>query len=527
MPHRPLNSVRHFALWPHFDPGRWIDFNPSLVRLPSGERYAVIRRDKLPPVPGRGTVWAVAVDEALQPAGRPFQLVADGEDPRAVVLGERVLVFYVLFERDAEGRITGTSMVLAEFQPGPEGWTPLAHFKLPKTPLGGAPAGSHPGWEKNWVPFVISERQVALIYAHDPWQVIVLDVDPHSTERRFVQAYRGEGLHWPFGGVRGGTPPLPYAQNELITFFHSSEVVGSRKSYMAGACVFSATPPYAPLRITREPLLVAPYTGGMHRHGWAVAASVIFPLGAETTDGDYRLLCGIDDGQIGVFTIGAAELAARLQPWPAAATPTLQHPAGGSLPLDAPVLAQAPGAAPLPWPLLRFMAQAAPQGRTLLDVGGDGGLFAAGLAAGYRRVEAVATGVEAARWRARTTTLNALQTVNVHLPLGEVGTLQEAASDVARAPWPLTALDEAGFIELDLVVTDVDDTTALLQGLRHTLARDRPLLLLQLRPEGSDRAAVGELLAGLGYTMEAIFPRTPRAVLAAHPSRRGEIAWFV
>ena len=135
----------------------------STMSLPSGQRYAVIRRDKVPPVPGKGTVWAVAVDEQLRPMARPFLLVADGEDPRAVLVGERVLVFYVLFERDAEGRITGTSMVLAEFAPGPDNWAPLAHFKLPKYPLGGAPAGSNPGWEKNWVPFALSERQAQAV----------------------------------------------------------------------------------------------------------------------------------------------------------------------------------------------------------------------------------------------------------------------------------------------------------------------------------------------------------------------------
>lgn len=525
---RPLNRESPFALWPHFDPGQWIDFNPSLVQLPSGQRFAVIRRDRVPPVPGKGTVWAVAVDEALQPTGRPFNLIADGEDPRAVLVGERVLVFYVLFERDADGRITGTSMVLAEFDPSTEPWQARAHFKLPKYPLGGAPAGSNPGWEKNWVPFRVSDTQVGLIYAHDPWQVIVLNVDATTNERRFENAWRAEGLKWPFGGVRGGTPPLPYGNGdgdgELITFFHSSEVVGSRKSYMAGACVFAAKPPHTPLRMTMAPLLVAPYTGGMHRFGWPVAASVIFPLGAQRVEGGWQLLCGIDDGQIGSFTVPAAELEARLQPLPRPAVASVQQP-GDSLALDTPAVVQAPAAPGLDWPLLRFLAQAAPQGRTLLDVGGDGGLFMAGLAGGYRRVEAVAAGAAAAGLRSRSVALNALANCTVHLPAGLAGKV--SADGVARAPWSLAALDDAGFIELDLVTAEVPDTAALLNGLRHTLARDRPPILLLLREDGSDRAAVSGLLTALGYSMETIFPRSPRAVLCTHPSRRGEMAWFV
>ncbi len=526
-PHRPLNRSRPFQIWPHFEPGRWIDFNPSLVRLPSGQRYAVIRRDRVPPVPGKGTVWAVAVDDALAPAGQPFLLMADGEDPRAVFVAGRVLVFYVLFERDAQGRITGTSMVLAEFDPQATPWRPLAHFKLPKYPLGGAPAGSNPGWEKNWVPFVLSNTQVGLIYSHDPWQVIVLNIDGTTNatpeQRRFEQAWRADGLHWAFGGVRGGTPPLPYAENELITFFHSSEVVGSRKSYMAGACVFQATAPFKPLRLTREPLLVAPYHGGMHRHGWPVAASVIFPLGSDEDASGFRLLCGIDDGQIGHFSITRDELESRLQPLPEAAAPTLRH-AEAELALQQPVLAQAAGATPPDWPLLRFLAQAQPTGRALLDVGGDAGLFAAGLAGGYRRVDAVATGADAAHWRWRTVALNGRVNVEVHLPQ----TVAAASPlPVARPPWGLASLDEAGFVDLDLVITDCENTQTVLTGLRHTLARDRPLLMLKLRPDGSEHAAITAWLADQGYSQAATFPRSPGVMLAAHASRRDEIAWFV
>lgn len=531
---RPLNSDTPFERWPHFDPGAYIDFNPSFVRLPSGEAFAVIRRDRVPPVPGKGTVWAVAVDDAMRPAGRPFALITDGEDPRAVCVGQRVLVFYVLFERDDAGRITGTSMVLAEFEPGAGGWAPKGHFKLPKYPLGGAPPGGNPGWEKNWVPFVISATQVGLIYSHDPWQVIVLNVDPASTERRFEKAYRAEGLHWAYGGVRGGTPPLRFGAGALITFFHSSEVLGSRKSYMAGACVFADTPPYQPLRSTADPLLVSPYHGGMHRHGWAVAASVIFPLGAEAVRRDaaahgVRLLCGIDDGEIGSIVIPADALRERLQAWPPPPAPTLAARDDSRRALQAPLLLQPPGADAPAWPLLRFLEQAAGSGRTLLDVGSDSGLFGSGLAAGYAQVESVALGADAARWRVRNAALNALGNVTVHLPHGAApaGALHEAAAAVARAPWAASALDAAGFAAVDLITIDSDDCAALLAGLRHTVERDLPVLLLQTAADGSDRAHIGALLAALGYTMEAIFPRTPRALLCVHPTRRAALAWFV
>ena len=69
---------------------------------------------------------------------------------------------------------------------------------------------------------------------------------------------------------------------------------------------------------------------------------------------------------------------------------------------------------------------------------------------------------------------------------------------------------------------------ALLHGLRHTIARDRPLVLLQ-QPGRDDTqtAALRALLEPIGYTLEAIFPRSPQALLAVHAERRGAIDWFL
>ena len=67
------------------------------------------------------------------------------------------------------------------------------------------------------------------------------------------------GIQWEHGAIRGGTPPVPYDDGHLVTFFHSSQVMGSRNVYSVGACVFQARPPYAPVFMTTEPLLIAPY----------------------------------------------------------------------------------------------------------------------------------------------------------------------------------------------------------------------------------------------------------------------------
>ena len=121
--------------------------------------------------------------------------------------------------------------------------------------------------------------------------------------------------------------------------------------------------------------------------------------------------------------------------------------------------------------------------------------------------------------------LGGLQHCSVHLPAGLTGKVSGA--EIARPPWGLVALDQAGFVELDLLTAEAPDTLALLQGLRHSIARDRPALLLLLRDDGSERAGVNALLAELGYDTDTVFPRSPRALLGLHPSRRAELAWFV
>jgi hypothetical protein len=60
-------------------------------------------------------------------------------------------------------------------------------------------------------------------------------------------------------------------------------------------------------------LLVAPYQSGAHRHGWAFAGSVVFPLGSAPAAQGHRLLCGRDDGAIAPFEITHSELLQRLQ----------------------------------------------------------------------------------------------------------------------------------------------------------------------------------------------------------------------
>ncbi len=552
MKHWPLNATRPFETWAPFEPGKTLDFNATFVRVAADRAYAIFRREQVPPVPGRGALWAVAVDTAMQPCGTPFRLLDVGEDPRALWVGGRVLVLHVLPELNTEGAVVGTSMALAEFVPAGEQLALQRHFKLPKYPLGGAaPSGSIQGWEKNWVPLRISDTQIGLIYAHDPWDVIVLNVDAASDERRFAAHHRAHGLQWSYGPVRGGTTPVDYDEQHAITFFHSALAVGSRKLYMTGACVFEKRAPFRPVMYTPEPLLMSPHHGSVARFGWSHASySVVFPLGAEAGGEGWRLLCGVDDGEIASFEIGRSELRARLQPLADVRRGTLHNYEGQAMSYAGGPLLQVPkevgGIAELP--IIKCIQVLAGQGRTLVDVGAHIGFYTALLAPGFERVEAFEPSRFQHEWLLRNVALNAYAHVHVNAAaLGDTpgeatlhvlstdGGINTLADDVAQNrpslgtySCPVERLDDRGLSDVDLLKIDVEGfEMPVLRGARQTIATSRPVILMEVWDEAVRREPIAAWLAELGYTFEFVFPTAPELALCLPQERRAQFDWFL
>jgi predicted GH43/DUF377 family glycosyl hydrolase len=323
MPLRPINQSIAFKRWRAFSPGEWIDFNPTVVVFSDRRRLALFRRDQVPPTPGEGSIWAVEVSDELDPLGDPFLMVRRGEDPRGVVIDDRLFLFFVTIEKNQIGRATGSQMHITEFRLLDNTPESLYSFVLPKNPTGAAHlAGTQ--WEKNWVPFHTQGREIALIYSHEPWVVLMLEICEagRGEAPRLVSAHSTPGIRWLHGEIRGGTPPLVFDDEHLITFFHSSQVIGSRNVYMVGACVFESARPFRPTLFTTDPLLVAPYYSTVQRFGWPVLASVIFPLGAQRETAGYTLLCGIDDGEVGIIEVADKVLHQRLI---AAKNPSQHH----------------------------------------------------------------------------------------------------------------------------------------------------------------------------------------------------------
>ena len=552
----PLNRDASFEIWPHFDPGRFLDMNPSVVRIGPDELWAVFCRYATPPVPGRGSIWAVRVNADLQPQGMPVHLINDGLDPRAIKLGKTILIFFSMIERDEAGEPNGAMVAMARFGLSEGQWTLENASTLPKGPIQGQrPEDSNAAWEKNWIPFKIDETLVGLIYAHDPWDVITLAFEP-GKEPRLKDAYRCGGITWDDGIIRGGTSPIPYDDDHLITFFHSAQVIGSRRLYSVGACVFSAKPPFTPVLQTAEPLLMAPYKSGVLRFGWRFAGSVIFAMGAERTHDGYRLLCGLDDGEIGSFVVRDADLKARLTlPRPAisGAVHDYRGQAGARLPLKRLLYVPDPIPGIPELPMINFVRTLAGRGRTFVDVGSHIGFYTMGLAPGFDRVIAFEPSRFQYGWLTRNRALNDYTHVSCeHVALGEErgearlnvlsyeGGLNSLSPDVAQNhvadghsildhyTVPVEVLDDRGLTDVDLMKIDVEGfEIPVLRGARKTIAASRPVILIEVWTDAERRSKVKAVMDEMDYTFEPLFPLSPELVLCIPQERRDSFSWFI
>ena len=157
--------------------------------------------------------------------------------------------------------------------------------------------------------------------------VIELDGD------RVVREHRTPGVTWPWGEIRGGTPPLRVG-DRWLTFFHSSTPAaeGAWRRYWMGA--YYLNDDFTVTSITKRPI-----AGGSedddHGHDPRTESSwkpyVVFPGGAIATPLGYLVAMGINDWRIaiGYVSLDPAKFAMPGAPLP----PRFFHTKNGARPV--------------------------------------------------------------------------------------------------------------------------------------------------------------------------------------------------
>lgn len=159
-------------------------------------------------------------------------------------------------------------------------------------------------YEKNWV-WWLHEERLHLLYKANPWTV-------YTFENRWSERveYKLEALTWPWGEIRGGTPPVQVG-DLFFTFHHSSlPWKGRYRRYYAGCIGFETTPPYRPRLITSEPILQ-----GSQNDIWAQRKPlVVFPCGALHLNNHWLISMGVNDMKAAWLELPHESLLQRMKP---------------------------------------------------------------------------------------------------------------------------------------------------------------------------------------------------------------------
>ncbi len=296
-------------------------FNPCIVERPDG-LWLLCRVSLQTNEPyGRNSVYAFMLDEAGKVPKMGIKLewtdsVGDEhhEDPRACFYPElnQSVVCATNFKwhgYEASPVWTGALQVLGFFD---EEWQCKVKHRPPiefnPIVLSNVQVGHY---EKSWVPF-FHEGKLHIFYKPDPWVIFEFG---HTWEEH--KRHSAESPTWRYGIIRNGTSPV-LVNGEYVSFFHSSLPwkFNLRRYYM-GAVAFEAKPPFRPLRITPEPLLI-----GSQNDVWGQRKPpCVFPCGAVLREGTWLISAGINDLAAAWIEMPHESLLRRLEPTGSRVTP--------------------------------------------------------------------------------------------------------------------------------------------------------------------------------------------------------------
>lgn len=189
--------------------------------------------------------------------------------------------------------------------------------------------------EKNWQ-FFSRTSGLHFVYSLNPHVVVRLGADMRVAEE-FKTA---PALHWPWGIMRGGTPPIPLEDGRYLSFFHSFVLHPTRnRRYAMSAYTFEGKPPFRILELTPPLLTGSGNDAATHHPGhpdWRPL--VVFPCGAVQTKDSFLVSVGVNDSFDVLVQFDWKILGALLRPISEFERPKARYfsTSNGSLPLKVP-----------------------------------------------------------------------------------------------------------------------------------------------------------------------------------------------
>jgi predicted GH43/DUF377 family glycosyl hydrolase len=285
------------------DGGYW--FNAGLAEA-WGRLWLVARVNRLPSLLSiselDNNLQSVETPTLLFPAS---QRCVAAEDPRVILVGNKLLIYYVGILNNPACRVFRCEVDRQlQCSPGqPLLWRDRADPVAETKYMLGA------GQEKNWVPFVQDGRELC-IYGFDPLTIL------ERTADGMRRIHQGTAIRWEYGGIRGGAPPV-WHDGRWWVWFHSSRIEEDATDYQAkvySVGLLTMDREFRPLEITPEPIMegnVANYTTPWDTHG---RISACFPCGAILRGDTWLVSYGWLDSEIRIAEIDTAELEKRLCP---------------------------------------------------------------------------------------------------------------------------------------------------------------------------------------------------------------------
>ena len=161
--------------------------------------------------------------------------------------------------------------------------------------------------EKGWT-FFEHRDSLYFIYKSNPKQIIVRWSGQPEGE------HVTEGPRWPYGEIKGGTPPIPY-EGKLLRFFHATldnEIDLPLRRYYLGACLMNPEPPFEVVAVSKKPILYGSEADNLTPDERKACkhhkAKVVFPGGVVQRDGYWLVSVGINDCSMALAKIKPAML---------------------------------------------------------------------------------------------------------------------------------------------------------------------------------------------------------------------------